>query len=353
MKWLLRGLAALALTLVGLAALVVSRAESTERPVGFEVVRTTDARGRTVPIAVWYPTSATPWPTVPLGLVLMRVAHDGPVAGEKLPLVVISHGNQGGPGSHADLAMALANAGYVVAAPMHSGDNVEDASGVGTAGFWSGRNQELRATIDFLTSKQPDSVGAGPAWRAHERLDPTRIAAFGFSAGGFTVLTAIGAKPELSRIATHCAAKSEFACQVLEAAHSPLRSGTVAPIDLEFFVDSRIRAAVIAAPGLGFTFGEHAFDEVRVPVQLWTGGLDTSVPDESNTAMVRAGLAGRIEAHAEPNVSHLSFLAPCSLLQPAPFCSDPEGFDRRAFHQRMNAEVLRFLGTTLKVTAPE
>lgn len=336
-KWLLRIVVALAVMVAGLTWLVASRAESTEHPVGFEVVRTTDARGRTLPIAVWYPTSATPRPTVPLGLVLMRVAHEGAVAGDKLPLVVISHGNQGGPGSHADLAMALANAGYVVAAPMHSGDNFEDASGVGAPGFWSGRNQELRATLDALTT----------SWHAHDRLDPTRIAAFGFSAGGFTVLTGVGARPDLSRIAPHCAATPEFACQVLEAAHSPLRSGTVAPIDLEFAADARIRAAVVAAPGLGFTFGERAFDEVRVPVQLWTGGLDTSVRDESNGAVVRAGLGQRVEAHVEANASHLSFLAPCSLLQPAPFCTDANGFDRREFHRRMNAEVLRFFAAAL------
>ena len=216
-----------------------------------------------------------------------------------------------------------------------------------------GLQSDLARLSDGLSASAIPATGSTGSAPVAGRLllgasaDPTRIAAFGFSAGGFTVLTAVGAKPDLSRIAPHCAATPEFACQVLEAAHSPLRSGTVAPIDLEFFVDSRLRAAVVAAPGLGFTFGEHAFDEVRVPVQLWTGGLDTSVPDDSNGAAVRAGLAGRVEAHAEPGASHLTFLTPCSLLQPAPFCSDANGFDRRDFHRRMNDDVLRFLAAAL------
>ncbi|MCK7495223.1 MAG: hypothetical protein MZW92_32090 [Comamonadaceae bacterium] len=61
----------------------------------------------------------------------MEVARNAPVAGGGLPLVVVSHGNGGGPQSHADLALALASAGYVVAAPMHTGDNFFDQSAAG------------------------------------------------------------------------------------------------------------------------------------------------------------------------------------------------------------------------------
>jgi predicted dienelactone hydrolase len=73
----------------------------------------------------------------------MGVARDAPIAGRDLPLVVISHGNGGGPQSHADLAMALANAGYVVAAIMHPGDNYADGSALGAVSFFSGRTRQL------------------------------------------------------------------------------------------------------------------------------------------------------------------------------------------------------------------
>jgi predicted dienelactone hydrolase len=67
-----------------------------------------------------------------LSIILMDVARGAPVSGDALPLVVISHGNGGGPASHADLALALANAGYVIVAPIHSGDNYADQSAVGS-----------------------------------------------------------------------------------------------------------------------------------------------------------------------------------------------------------------------------
>ncbi len=335
--WLLRGFAVVVSFAVVLIGVVWSRAMRTEHPVGFEVLHAQDALGRTFPIAVWYPTEATPRPTTLLGLTLMSVARDGALRGERLPLVVISHGNGGGPGSHADLAMALADAGYVVAAPMHSGDNYEDSSGVGAPGFWAGRNRQVHATVEHMTMR----------WREHRRVDSARIGAFGFSAGGFTVLTAIGARPDLGRIAPHCARTREFVCAVLDAAGSPLMQGRVADADREFVVDPRIRAAVVAAPGLGFAFDDDGLANVRVPVQLWAGGRDTVAPDATNAAPIRSGLGARVEARNEAGAGHIAFLAPCALLRPPALCRDEDGFDRVAFHRAMNVEVVTFFDTAL------
>lgn len=90
-------------------------------------------------------------------------------------MVVISHGNGGGLQSHADLALALASAGYVVAAPMHAGDNFADQSAAGAATLYSGRTRQFRVTVEHMLTR----------WHGRDRIDPERIGAFGFSAGGF------------------------------------------------------------------------------------------------------------------------------------------------------------------------
>jgi len=336
-KWLKRALLVLLVLLLGAIGTLLWNAQRSERPVGFEYASATDARGRVFPLAIWYPTRDTPRPTTLLGLTVLNVAPEAVVDGQGLPLVVISHGNLGGPGSHADLAMALADAGYVVAAPMHSGDNYRDGSGLAEPGFWSGRNRQLQATIDHMTTR----------WRGRERIDATRIGAFGFSAGGFTVLTAIGAQADLARVRSHCARASEFACTALKDAGSPLIDGRLSQNEQDFFVDSRIRAAVVAAPGLGFSFGE-GFDAVRVPVQLWSGSRDRTVPDATNTKRVRDGLGARVEAHVVAGAGHMSFLMPCALFGPPALCRDEDGFDRVAFHRTMNADVRRFFDRALK-----
>lgn len=337
MKWIIRILVVLAVLAAGLVAAVFMTAMGSERPVGFQGVQASDADGKPFTVGVWYPTEARPWPML-MGPVLMKVAQDGAVAGSKLPLVVISHGNGGGPGGHADLALALASAGYVVAAPMHTGDNFADQSAAGAASLFSGRNRQLRATVDFMLK----------AWSGHDRIDPERIGAFGFSAGGFTVLTAVGAQPDMRLIAKQCATAPEFVCEVLRAAKSALLNPETAATADAFLPDVRIKAAVLAAPGLGFTITPEGFANVRVPVQLWHGEKDDKVPYATNAKLVREGLGARVEYRAVPGAAHLSFLAPCGLLKPPMLCSDPGEFDRKAFHATMNPAVLAFFEKNLK-----
>jgi predicted dienelactone hydrolase len=305
--------------------------------VGFQVVRATGADGKSFPVAVWYPTAGHPRPTTLLGPLLMDVAADGPIQGSELPLVVISHGNGGGPGSHADLALALASVGYVVAAPMHTGDNYSDQSAVGSESWLSGRNQQLRATVDHMLGTS----------QGRDRIDPQRVGAFGFSAGGFTVLTAIGAQPDLRTIATHCQESPEFACDLLRQANSPLLKPETSSAAGIFLPDARIKAAVLAAPGLGFTFAPDRLSNVSVPVQLWSADQDANVPYASNTRLVREGLGPQAEFHSVPGAGHFSFLAPCGLLRPPGVCADPAEFDRKAFHASMNASVVAFFDAHL------
>jgi predicted dienelactone hydrolase len=341
MKWIRRVLVVVAVLVCGIVGAALLTALRTEHPVGFQVARATDADGRPFAIGVWYPTEARPRPTTLLGPLLMDVAPDGPVSGRDLPLVVISHGNGGGVGSHADLALALADAGYVVAAPMHTGDNYADQSAVGSASWLSARNRQLRATVDYMLTN----------WQGHDRIDAERVGAFGFSAGGFTVLTAVGAQPDLRIIAKYCAESREFACDLLRHVNSPLLKSDSSGGEA-FLPDSRIKAAVVAAPGLAFSMGPNGLSNVSVPVQLWSAEQDTNVPYATNTRLVREALGPRVEFHSVPGAGHFSFLAPCGLLRPPGICSDPGKFDRRAFHADMNASVVAFFEKTLKPVRP-
>lgn len=337
MKWVYRALVAVLILAVGVVALAYGTALRGERPVGFQVTRATVVDGSSFVVGVWYPTESHPWPTAQIGSILMEVAQNAPVAGRGLPLVVMSHGNGGGLQSHADLALALASAGYVVAAPMHTGDNFLDQSAAGSVNLFSGRNRELRTTIDHMLTK----------WPGNGTVDPEKVGAFGFSAGGFTVLTAIGAQPDMRLIAKHCAQTPEFICDVLRHSKSPLVEAG-APVGDPMEASPKIKAAVVAAPGLGFTMSPAALAAVQVPVQLWSGDKDDKVPFATNAKIVGEALGQRAELYQVPGANHVSFLAPCGLMKPADLCTDPEGFDRKAFHASMNAEVVKFFDNALK-----
>src|SRR5579859_3520025 len=94
---------------------------------GFEQVTVTDLAGPPLEAGIWYP-SETAASEQPLGLFRQVVAPNGAVAGRGLPLVVMSHGSGGSFAGHYDTALALANAGFVVAAVTHTGDNYRDHS---------------------------------------------------------------------------------------------------------------------------------------------------------------------------------------------------------------------------------
>lgn len=338
MKWLVRiSIAAFALLLAGVG-LVHWSALRAASPVGFKLALASASGEAPLVVAIWYPTRAQTWPTVLIGPVLMDVAKDAAVEGHGLPLIVISHGNGGGPQSHADLALALASAGHVVVAPLHRGDNFADPSRAGALTLFSGRLDDLEESIDYMLTRWPDA----------KRLDRDRIGAFGMSAGGFTVLTAIGARPDMRLIGPHCRTAPEFVCEVLARAGSPLLSADAGWPGGTLPATRPIRAAVVAAPGLGFAFDPDGLAGVDVPVQLWSGERDEVVPYATNARLIRQGLGARVDFHSVPLAGHASFLTPCRLLRPAALCDDAPGFEREPFHQAMNEAVVAFFNDHLR-----
>ncbi|KAK0350053.1 hypothetical protein LTR94_030589, partial [Friedmanniomyces endolithicus] len=65
---------------------------------------------------------------------------------------------------------------------------------------------------------------------------------------------------------------------------------------------------------------------------------------------LRDALGERAQFHSVPGAGHFSFLVPCGVLGPPALCDDGEGFDRPAFHARMNASVIEFFDQHLKAT---
>ena len=287
-------------------------------------------------VGIWYPSDA---PTHPehLDLDLQDVARDAPVTGHGLGLIVMSHG-QGGEFSNAlGTAVALANAGFVAAALTHTGDNLHDQSRV--LRIWD-RSRQLRVLTDWMLH----------VWPAHGQIDPGRIGVFGFSAGGLTALVAVGGTPDLAKLGPHCAAHpAEFTCTLIAGNHGD--AGKLPAIPADAWVhDPRLKAAVVAAPALGYTFGQAGLAGVHVPVQLWRAELDRILPQPFFAQAVHDDLPSPPEYHVVTGAYHLDFLPPCDArkakIVPV-ICEGASGFDRRAFHAAFDKEVVRFFKASL------
>lgn len=319
------GVGLVILLVLALAGYIYATAIRPANPVGYQSVMVADPGHNPISVSIWYPTSAKPG-FILLGSVGERVASDGPVVGSRLPLIVISHGTGGGEMSLADTALALAEQGFVVAAPTHPGDNYRDSQDVGKPQWLPNRSRHIRRVIDMALDR----------WKDRSHLDPKRVGVFGFSAGATTALIAIGGVPDLRLIASHCADRPEFVCKLTTPAAFK-DSGPVA-----WQADGRIAAAVLAAPGLGFTFERDGLRNVRVPVQLWAGAADQTVPYATNAGTIQRGLARKPEVHVVPGATHYSFLMPCGLIGPPQLCRDTKGFDRKAFHDGFNRSVVSY-----------
>lgn len=313
-------------------AILISAALAAEQAyqVGFEQASIPDPDHTPISAIIWYPTKAEAR-DVQVGPVKIQAAPSAPIAGHGLPMIVLSHGTGAGAISHIDTAMAFAHAGYIVVTPMHTGDNFENESIVGQPAWFVDRTRHIVSTIDFMLGD----------WRGRQNVEKKRIGIFGFSAGATTALIAIGGEPDLRRLAPHCAKHSEFACRLFRDHDATVTTPS-------WPHDSRIAAAAIAAPGLGFLFGPDSLANVKVPVQLWAGGNDETVPYASNTANIRQLLPTKPEFHEVEGAGHLAFLAPCAdpSIIPA-ICIDRPGFDRSAFHDKLNTALIEFFNRSL------
>lgn len=178
----------LALLAIGLAG----PALPTQAQVGLSELRLAD-----LPVTLVYPTAAVASPRA-MGPFTIEVAKDGAPSPGRHRLVVMSHGTGGSVGVDHSLAATLARAGFVVAQPLHAGDNFRDQSQAGPVAFHQ-RPIEVSRVIDALAQD--------PVWSA--RLDLDRVGVHGMSAGGVTGLALAGAQWRLLDLVRHCDQASE------------------------------------------------------------------------------------------------------------------------------------------------
>jgi predicted dienelactone hydrolase len=301
-----------------LAAIAFCFAATQAWAAGFRFIEVpADADGPALHGAMWYPCSEPPAEAGPGG-------RGCPIDGDKLPLVVISHGRGGTFNGHRDTAGTLADAGFVVAAINHPGDTASDLGHTSELSVFVERPTDIKRLIDFLLG--PSSVAA--------RLDPQRIGMFGFSRGGYTGLVVIGAEPHFRERGQLCQQSPQL-CEAIRGKPFPH--------------DGRIKAAVIADP-LAVFFDADSFAGVKAPVQLWASANGGDGVEPEAVATVDKNLSVPHEYHVVPNSRHFAFLAPCSpelTEKRFELCTDAPRFDRVAFHQQFDADVLAFFRAQL------
>lgn len=297
---------------------------ATAQAAGFAFIEVpADRDGPALRGAVWTPCAL---PAQQISLDTLRIAgvQGCPIAGKDLPLVVVSHGSGGSFLGHHDTAEALADGGFVVAAISHPGDNFRDLSRQGHLSAFATRPVDMRRLVDYMLGR----------WPGHAQIDAGRVGFFGFSRGGYTALVAAGAVPDFTSRPELCPAGSPVPlCAEIRRHELPPPPAA----------DARIKAAVVVDP-LNL-FGRHGLERVAVPIQLWASERGGDGVTPASVEELRRDLPVAPEWHPTQNTAHFAFLAPCTpeMSRALPeLCVDAPGFDRAAFHQAFDAEVLAF-----------
>jgi predicted dienelactone hydrolase len=281
---------------------------------------------RDLPITLVYPTSE-PVRSMSVGPFQLQVAPDAaPTAGARR-LIVLSHGTGGSPLADHELAATLARAGFIVAQPLHQGDNHEDSSKAGPDS-WVKRPGEVSRVIDRLARD--------PVWSPRLALD--RVGVHGMSAGGVSALSLAGAQWTRLDLIRHCHAHAESdvgfcfsglpdaqaqagrraaferargvpelllprELKVVHGGHTPAsKDGDMRP-------DPRIASASVSVPVVA-PFSLDSLARVRIPVGVVRGGRDTLlVPEYHSDRLLQACRACVLLADLG-EAAHMDLLAP-------------------------------------------
>lgn len=307
----------LALLAIGLA----SPALPTRAQVGLSELRLAD-----LPVTLVYPTAAIASPQA-MGPITIEVARDAAPIPGRHRLVVMSHGTGGSVGVDHALAATLARAGFVVAQPLHAGDNFRDQSQAGPVAFHQ-RPLEVSRVIDALAND--------PAWSARLSLD--QVGVHGMSAGGVTGLALAGAQWRLLDLVRHCeraleadlgfclqgakdpAKRAERSAQfaavrgvpdahlpeVMKVVHGGLTPTGAAPDPRP---DPRIAAVTLAVP-VAAPFTAESLARVRIPVGLVRADQDQVLVPRFHTDHVLASCRSCTLLADLPGAGHFDVLWP-------------------------------------------
>jgi len=287
------------------------------------------------PVTVFYPSDAR-------ATVLKRGPFSIEAAWQAAPkkgngrLVVVSHGSGGSPWTYWDLARALVEAGFVVAAPLHKGDNFQDTSQIGPAS-WRRRPAEVSRAID--------AVGKDARFAPLLKLD--KVGVYGMSAGGHTALTLAGGRWAPAGMTRHCEAhiSEDFpACAGLATSlkgdvfDGIRKSITLWVLAWRFsdgawvsYEDRRVQAVVAGVP-YAADFDMASFAAPRVPLGLVIADQDKWLSPKFHAGAVRAACKPCELVGELPTGGHGALLSPFPpKLSPAAaaLLDDPPGFDRK------------------------
>lgn len=291
-------------------------------------------------VSIWYPSlrnakdlTYPPW--------TISGAFNGKPAEGKFPLLILSHDTSTDRFAHHNLAAWLAQAGFVVAAPSHSRDFMDNMDDLFTFEQLGRRVEEMGNTIDMVLGQK--DLGAV--------VDKERIGIIGFGSGGAAALLAGGALPDCGGWPEYCghAGEQDVYC-------SPWARDRMNILCQSFplkasLANRRVKAIAAISPGYGMLFDSESFRCFHPPLLLVCAGRDQFNASRLHCEPLARKLGQRARFLALPDADAGALMAPCppGLAAELPeLCQSVEPQRREAIHHELRNAILAFFAHYLQ-----
>lgn len=274
-------------------------------------------------INLWYPTNRaarelnfSPW--------IINAAPAGSAADGPFPLLVLSHSTAGTRYTYHDTASWLASQGFVVAAPTHPRDSMDNMDDLFTWEQITGRMENIRTTIDFILGDREIS----------KIINRDKIGLLAYGAGGTAGFFLGGAVPDCALWPGWCekVGRENPYCRayVREKIDKMCKAFPILP------VNKRIKAMAIVAPAYGMLFGPRSFGKFATPTLVIATGKDSFNERELNSEHLAKFLGAKAQYLELANADAGSLMAPCppALAQELPeLCLSVSEEERNIIHR--------------------
>lgn len=306
---------------------------------GYETRRIADANNRPIQLDIWFPAEGQVEAVHNYGISEGRVAKGAAIAGQRLPIILLSHGSLGAASNYSWIAEALARHGYVVLGVSHFGESpVFGPSTINpmTVTRFGDRTRDFKAALDYLLSQ--------PAWTAH--IDQQRIGLLGHSSGGATAMMLAGGKFIAGDMAVYCrteVAKGDKGCLYPAGAMADPKQAPEA-------LGRSIRAIVAMDPALGEGFSKESIAGVKAPVLVIGSVQNDFLPFTAHAGRFMDLLPKSERQALDGGEGHFVYVDTCAvpiLAMGVPLCTDRPGVDRATVHERLSQLIVAFFDKRL------
>lgn len=287
------------------------------------------------------------------------VAENAPFIDRKMPLILLSHGSQGSAHDLLWLTEALVQAGFMVAAVDHHGNtSAESRHYHGGEFLWWERAGDLQYVVRFL---RKDRI-------LKNLVDTQNIGIVGYSIGGYTAMSNLGAITDRVLFEEFCRAHpymkvcffftTEIHAEDKDKGNHVLSSMEHAYKDADqrmnwSYLIPEIKAAVLLAPAALMSLTSASLKTIKAPVLTYIAAEDR-VTYTKNQPQILNQLATKPLIKVLPGFHHYTFTSSCEpwlafFLDHHDYCKDHKELNRDEEHHKLRHDIKHFLSERLHI----